>query len=1467
MSDLSLDDLQVEAKRRGLPLPASREQKVRPTSTPPAQDVSLADLQAEAQRRGLKVSAQQTPTAPAGAPPQAKAPAAPSRQQIDDYRMKYFNTDNEAANIPKATAAALAKDPNNPDTLKRLSRMSPVGQAAIREHSAEMKAENDRTQAYIHSFDNGAPPEALADSLYSLVGSGNPMFHNPVQSMAFQSQRERPDVQPSAIFKGPEGARQGRVSLNNGEGWLAAAANVGADFAGFTATPEGAAFADSLGFIGSLGKAASRAVKAVGIGMGETDAVNRYRKGDKKGAVVSALLPLGLTALHGAAERVSAKAEARKAIANEQAAGNGAVVSGAGSQGLPAVPAGSDIETPQGAGRGSDHPPADTMQGPDAHLAGKVKLKEGATPEQKQEIAAHNAALDAKRKFSIDSEKVNQNVQEVKSGAVELQQGSREGSGGVDKEAGRTTETPKPVLENAEAKPTGSEQPAAGTKLANAHVDAQRAIFDIDPTTSPEDVQNQKDVTERVLSQGLHNDAVRVATEVLKSPRPMTTDELAANALKQHQLKDSLNDIQGQIRERAKTGGDTSDLQTEYDMTREDYKTLTDASRRTGTEQGRGLAFRKHVIDDDSHANITDRMEMKDPNTPLSEEEKAKIDSMSAEVEEKDKAVAEHEKGAPEREEAESKAAVEEAVEKLKPKKTRVGRTPEQRAKVKADILTERADIHTRIQRKLSGLNSVVDAGGVIVKILPEIRDLAGNLVKEGVLKADELVDKVHEHIKQYAPDVTKRQVADAISGYGHASPIPRTTRLADIKEQLRLTSQIEDIHAKVSAPSRTKRPVSPEVQALREQKSQSLADQRGKPRRVGFAQQTVGQRVSNYQKALENKINDYERRIQARDFTGRERNPLPMDDHTRELIKNRDQLKAIYESIKPKTPYDPADTNRLARLTKHFEEIDARHQKQQFGERKPAPRLDTPEEAAMRSKLAAANRQERGMQAARGAYVDPFAKQKAQMTKDIADMERQITAAQPDPHESAVKPRPMDAEGERLKAERKETGRRLNQMIEARKPKTAADKFLSYRRFAALSHLTTLGKLGAAAAKRVFLTSPLESAAGAVTRRLPVLNRIAEKAPEGTPTVKAQLKGWHAAIEKKTFESSMQKLKTSVNHLDLAYGDGKHVEEESLASWAGRLHGAIKTPAQIAEFNKSMSIQEDFYRKQGIDTSDPATQALMAAKAYATSREAILMQDNAVTSAFYEAVNSLERSKNPTARGVAVAAKAAIPIAKVPSNYVGEALLKTPVVGLARLAPLLGRSVDSLTPDEADLVMKVFRKQGVGLAMATVGWLAYDRIGGNYLPHKKPEPGGPEIGAYDTPLGKMSHTYNHSADDAVVMMSADLRRAIEHDSARGENLLTQLGSGAYAAGVGTASDVPFVDVVNKLARAQESSSAFGTMVGEEGTSMVMPGIVPDIAQFLDKDSEGNVRKRKVRGFGDAIKYGIGARSLLEEKR
>jgi hypothetical protein len=110
-----------------------------------------------------------------------------------------------------------------------------------------------------------------------------------------------------------------------------------------------------------------------------------------------------------------------------------------------------------------------------------------------------------------------------------------------------------------------------------------------------------------------------------------------------------------------------------------------------------------------------------------------------------------------------------------------------------------RKDIVEKMQKKAA-------EGKKLPAMTGFINQLSESFVEGGIKDRDELIDAVHKELKTLAPDIERREVMDAISGYGDYRPLTKTevkNQLRDLKGQMQQVAKLEDMQAG-QPPSRT---------------------------------------------------------------------------------------------------------------------------------------------------------------------------------------------------------------------------------------------------------------------------------------------------------------------------------------------------------------------------------------------------------------------------------------------------------------------------------------------------------------------------------------------------------------------------------------------------------------------------------------------------------------------------------------
>lgn len=285
--------------------------------------------------------------------------------------------------------------------------------------------------------------------------------------------------------------------------------------------------------------------------------------------------------------------------------------------------------------------------------------------------------------------------------------------------------------------------------------------------------------------------------------RPLSTTESMALLYDRMRIAHARKAAEAEL-ELASKSGDEARLAKAVDKVTELQQASNyndEADYRTGSEAGRGLAIRRELIRDDySRARVLSRAIAINKGKPLPPEVQAKYEAV---VEQLAKA---HERISDLESQRESKTT-EAQVETVTRQMAREVRA-QGRKRTTEEIKANRATIRQNVaqawakQKALLKKEGTFSEGG-LGKLDPEgeltksLRDLARSYIEEGVVKAADIVDAVHEHIKDVAEGITKRQVSDLISGYGKtkesvADPVER--KLNEIKSILASTSGQADV-------------------------------------------------------------------------------------------------------------------------------------------------------------------------------------------------------------------------------------------------------------------------------------------------------------------------------------------------------------------------------------------------------------------------------------------------------------------------------------------------------------------------------------------------------------------------------------------------------------------------------------------------------------------------------------------------
>jgi hypothetical protein len=284
--------------------------------------------------------------------------------------------------------------------------------------------------------------------------------------------------------------------------------------------------------------------------------------------------------------------------------------------------------------------------------------------------------------------------------------------------------------------------------------------------------------------------------QALRGGRNFTDTETMQVNLRAAEIKNRVDMLNKEIAE-AKDDATIADKGAELDTLINEFDRLSQAQRKAGTEWGRAGIARQRAIDEDySLVSMVARFrkDARRVETPAERAEIERLHTRNTELESK-LAEANDRTAAQRSTEGVDKFVTEEKV-KLR-SRSRTRRTREQ-------LVTERAALKDELSALVQApslkefLRSEKgefdpEKAGELSRVL---RSLARNYIEDGVLRADELATKVHDHVKDVS-DLTKREVSDLISGYGHtrqATTDPVERKLNELKAILAATSGKADV-------------------------------------------------------------------------------------------------------------------------------------------------------------------------------------------------------------------------------------------------------------------------------------------------------------------------------------------------------------------------------------------------------------------------------------------------------------------------------------------------------------------------------------------------------------------------------------------------------------------------------------------------------------------------------------------------
>jgi hypothetical protein len=307
------------------------------------------------------------------------------------------------------------------------------------------------------------------------------------------------------------------------------------------------------------------------------------------------------------------------------------------------------------------------------------------------------------------------------------------------------------------------------------------------------------------------------------------------------------------------------------------------------------------------------------------------------------------------------------------------------------------------------------------------VQRLARELVAAGVRDRDELIDQIHDVLKDFDPEITRREAMDAISGYGDFKPLTKdevSVALRDLKGQMQQVGKLQDM-AEGRAPQKTgveRRTPSDEERRLIKQVEE--AKRKGGYRVTDPATQ-LKSALASIKTRLRNEISDLEHQINARKKIVKERRPIEYDAEAKALKEQRDALKAQFDEVfgQPGLTDEQRVKIAMGAVERSIAEYERRIKNREAAAPKRVSKTpETPELVAARARRDALREEWNELRDQLNPKKTPEERAlqalKARLAREIAKFEDRMAAGDFSPLKSPPKKVELDADAARLKAQ-----------------------------------------------------------------------------------------------------------------------------------------------------------------------------------------------------------------------------------------------------------------------------------------------------------------------------------------------------------------------------------------------------------------------------------------------------------------
>lgn len=519
------------------------------------------------------------------------------------------------------------------------------------------------------------------------------------------------------------------------------------------------------------------------------------------------------------------------------------------------------------------------------------------------------------------------------------------------------------------------------TGVKNASVDAQREQMGLPPIEGPMrslDPDNWEVAKEDVDSGRV--DPLAIAESVNANPRGMTPEETNAMNYYRARLSNEHKAVMDAI-EKARANDDPNAekaARARLEDVENRINTVDTATKRAGTEWGLTGQMRQRMIAEDySLDRLLQRARVASKTGEVSPAIRDRLESLSNQLEKANKDFEEYRA-------KESERQAQRTVEKLKTDTVRTERKGD-RVQVRVELKVEFDNLVKQFDKAIAGrvsANPFLDP-----ELLGIVGKIAKNRVESGLTRIEDIVDDIHGALTTIGHDVTKRDIRDAISGYGKTVEMSKEAvdvTLREAKRQGKLISALEDAEsAKIPERSGLQRDqASDRVRELQKQVKQAMRESGIDARKSQTPEAQWRTALDSVKTRLRNQIDDLNKQLKTGEKEAK-RTGIVYDDEAKILKEQRDNLKAMLDTATQEPARRLAtEQQRLAQAEKNLAEYRRKIKENDF----------TPEERRTGPETEAMTKLQNDLASARNTYAEM---KKAAGPKPATDEETKLAAMQ----------------------------------------------------------------------------------------------------------------------------------------------------------------------------------------------------------------------------------------------------------------------------------------------------------------------------------------------------------------------------------------------------------------------------------------------------------------------------------------